>query len=109
MADTFRDREKGYETKFKLDEEYRFKAEARRNKMIGLWAAGKMGMSFSEADAYAKTVVAADFDEPGSEDVVRKVMADLNAKKAGVTEDDLRSEMVRLYGEALSTISEESK
>ena len=107
MADTFRDREKGYEAKFKLDEEQRFKAEVRRNKMIGLWAAGKMGMGPADADQYAKAVVAADFDEPGSEDVVRKVMADLSAKKAEVSETEVRAEMARLYGEALRELAEQ--
>jgi hypothetical protein len=108
MADTFGDREKGYEAKFKLDEEKRFKAEARRNKMIGLWAAAKMGMSTSEAETYAKTVVAADFEEPGSEDVVRKIVADLESKNAGISEADIRGEMVRLYGEALESLAKGS-
>jgi hypothetical protein len=106
MADAFQDRGKGYEANFKLDEERRFNAEARRNKMIGLWAAAKMGMSFNEAEIYAKTIVSVNLDEPGPENVMRKIMTDLDAKKAAVSEDDVRSTMVRLYGEALNEISQ---
>ncbi len=72
----FDEREKGYEGKWKRDEELRFKVTARRNKLLGLWAAQKFGMEGGDADAYAKTVVIADFDRPCDDDVVEKVMAD---------------------------------
>jgi len=77
---TFDDRETAFEAKFAHDEEMTFKAEARANKMLGLWAAEKMGLSGDEADAYAKTVIIADFEEAGHEDVIRKVTADLEGK-----------------------------
>ena len=80
---TFDKREEGFEKKFAVDEELKFKANARRNRLLGLWAAGKLD-SPAEADAYAKDVVAADFEEAGEEDVFRKIRQDLDAK--GVTE-----------------------
>jgi hypothetical protein len=86
---TFDKREEGFEKKFALDEELKFKAEARCNKLLGLWAAEKLGLSGAEAEAYAKSVVLVDFDEPGIGDVVRKVVADLSAKKIAVTEQDI--------------------
>jgi len=107
MADTLRDREKGYEAKFKMDEEYRFKAEVRRNKMIGLWAAERMGLAGTDKETYAKEVVASDFDEPGPDDVVRKLVADFGRRKVNVSEDEIRAEMVRLYGAALEAIAKE--
>ena len=79
---TFDDRENAFEAKFAHDSEMQFKAEARRNKLLGLWAAGLMGKSGDEAAAYALSVVSADFEEAGSEDVVRKVAADLTARPA---------------------------
>lgn len=102
---TFSDREKGEEAKYAFDEETRFKIEARRNKLLGLWAAGKVGLSGDAAEAYAKTVVAADFDQPGEEDVFAKVMADLKAKNASVTEADLRKQMAVLREEARKQIA----
>ena len=83
---TFDKREEGFEKKFALDEEQKFKAEARRNKLLGLWAAEKLGMTGDAATAYAKEVVAADFEEAGDDDVLRKVMGDLAAKGVAVTE-----------------------
>ena len=76
---TFDKREEGFEKKFAHDEELKFKAEARRNKLAGLWAAEKLGITGADAEAYAKTVVAADFEEPGVGDVVRKLRADFDA------------------------------
>ena len=78
---TFDQRKDAFENKFAHDEELRFKASARRNKLLGLWAAEKLGKSGAEADAYAKSVVVADFEEAGDEDVVRKVKADFAAGK----------------------------
>ena len=77
---TFDDRETAFEAKFAHDEEMQFKADARRNKLLGLWAAGLLGKSGDDAEAYAKTVVLADFEEAGHEDVVRKVAGDLGDK-----------------------------
>ena len=74
---TFDDRENAFENKFAHDEEMKFRAEARRNKLLGLWAAELLGKTGDEADAYAKEVVKADFEEAGHEDVVRKVAGDL--------------------------------
>lgn len=77
---TFDDRERAYETKFAHDAELNFKAEARRNRLLGEWAAGLLGKSGDDARAYALTVVTSDFDEPGDEDVYRKLAADLAGK-----------------------------
>jgi hypothetical protein len=82
---TFDDRERGFETKFARDEDMLFRVHARRNKLVGLWVAEALKMSPADADAYAKTVVQADFEEAGDADVIRKVIADL---KAGGVETD---------------------
>jgi hypothetical protein len=84
---TFDDRETAFENKFAHDEELQFKITARRNKLVGLWAAEQMGLTPEEADAYAKSVVQADFEESGDEDVVRKLLGDLTS--AGVETDDV--------------------
>jgi len=78
----FNDREKGFETKFARDQEMEFRIIARRNKLLGVWAAGLMGLTLEETDAYAKAVVQADFEEAGDEDVIRKVLGDLTAAEA---------------------------
>ena len=83
---TFDDRERAQEAKFAHDAELNFKAEARRNRLLGEWAAVKMGLNAAETDAYAKAVVQADFEEAGDEDVIRKLLGDLTA--AGVETDD---------------------
>lgn len=100
----FDKREEGFEKKFALDEELRFKAMARRNKMLGLWAAEKLGLASGEVDAYAKTVVMADFDEPGDEDVYRKVRADFDAKGAKISDEDIRRAMNDLLAKAIEEI-----
>ena len=84
---TFDDRESAFESKFARDEELQFKVTARRNKLLGLWAAEQMGLTPEEADAYAKSVVQADFEVAGDEDVVRKLLGDLT--NAGVETDDV--------------------
>jgi hypothetical protein len=96
---TFDKREEGFEKKFALDEEQKFKAEARRNKLLGLWVAERLGLSGDAAAAYAKAVVAADFEEP--EGVIRKVTADLGAKGAAVTPAQLRAKMDELMAQAV--------
>ncbi len=83
---TFNDRENAFENKFASDEELQFKVTARRNKLVGLWAAEKMGLTAEESDSYAKSVVQADFEEAGDEDVVRKILGDLTS--AGVDSDE---------------------
>jgi len=93
---TFDDREKGFEQKYKHDQELQFKVNARRNRLLGLWAAERMGLSGAAADDYAKTVVQADFERPGDSDVVEKVLKDLNDKGVSVTEVQVRKEMERL-------------
>src|SRR5438445_12809440 len=97
---TFDKREEGFEKKFALDEEQKFRAEARRNKLLGLWVAEKLGLSGDAASNYAKDVVAADFEEAGDADVLRKVAGDLKAKGADLTEGEIRQQMDRLMGEA---------
>lgn len=102
----FDQREKGYENKFAHDEELRFKATARRNKLLGLWAAEKMGIVGDDADAYAKEVVKADFEEPGDEDVFRKVRADFDERKLDVSDHQIRREMETLMDRAVKEIEE---
>jgi len=96
------DREKAFESKFALDEELKFKAEARRNKLLGLWAAGLLGKP--DAEAYAKDVVAADFEEAGHEDVVRKIRADFDAAGVAQTDDQIRLKMLELLSEAVTQV-----
>jgi hypothetical protein len=93
---TFDDREKAFEEKFKHDQELRFKVHARRNKLLGLWAGGRMSLTPADAEAYAKTVVEADFQKPGDEDVLQKVLKDLTGKGISVSAADVRREMERL-------------
>ena len=93
---TFDDREKGFESKFALDQDQEFRAMARRNKLLGLWAAEKMGLSPDSAEDYAKAVVRADFEQPGEEDVFRKIAGDFKASGLTVSEGELRSKMDEL-------------
>ena len=99
---TFDKREEGFEKQFAHDEELRFKAMARRNKMLGLWAASVLGKSGADAEAYAKEVVLADFEEAGDNDVLRKVLKDLQPK--GVTEQQIRAQMTELLAQAVEQI-----
>ncbi|PYE89735.1 DUF1476 domain-containing protein [Phyllobacterium leguminum] len=100
------DRKDAFEKKFAHDAELKFKAEARRNKLLGLWAAEKLGKSGEEAEAYAKTVVAADFEEAGDEDVFRKVRADFDAAGVNESDDEIRRAMQELLVEAVRQIQE---
>jgi len=97
------DREKAFENKFAHDEALRFKAEARRNKLLGLWAAEKLGKNGEEADAYAKEVIRSDFAEPGDEDVFRKIRGDFDA--AGVEQSD--HQIRRTMQELMTTAREQ--
>ena len=101
---SFDKRQEGFEKKFAHDEELRFKAEARRNKMLGAWAAEKLGYSGEKAEAYAKEVVLADFQEPGDEDVYRKVKGDFEAANVDVSEHQLRREMADLLEKAIAEV-----
>ncbi len=105
---TFDKREEGFERKFALDEEMRFRATARRNKLLGQWAAEKLGLSGAEAEAYAKAVVAADFEEAGDDDVFRKIRKDFDAKKVEQSDHQIRRTMDELLGKALQQLQSES-
>jgi hypothetical protein len=106
MSDSFHNREKSFEAKHKQEEELQFRAEARRNKLVGLWAAAKMGLDGSDAAAYAKSVVMADLDEPGIDDLLRKVMGDFAERGVKVSEDELRAEMDRQMAAAIDQVKE---
>lgn len=97
---TFDRREEGFEKKFALDEEQKFKAEARRNKLLGLWAAERLGMSGDAASVYAREVVASDFDEAGH-GAARKVTGDLEAKGVAITPAQLRAKIDELMVQAV--------
>jgi hypothetical protein len=101
---TFDKREEGFEKKFAHDEELRFKATARRNKLLGLWVAEKLGKTGADADAYAKAVVMSDFEEAGDDDVFRKVKADLDAANAGQSEHQIRRTMDELMATAIAQV-----
>ncbi|MGL4974689.1 MAG: DUF1476 domain-containing protein [Bosea sp. (in: a-proteobacteria)] len=101
---SFDQRKDAFENKFALDEELRFKATARRNKLLGLWAAEKLGKSGTDADAYAKSVVLADFEEAGDDDVMRKVRTDLTAGGAATSDGDIRAAMDKLMAKAIEDI-----
>lgn len=101
---TFDKREEGFEKKFALDEEQKFKAEARRNKLLGTWAAEKLGISGDAAAAYAKEVVAADFEEAGDSDVLRKVAGDFAKKGVAISEAEVRAKMSELMAVAAGQV-----
>ena len=105
----FDSRERGFESKFAHDAELKFKAEARRNKLLGLWAAELMGMTDSQAADYYKEVVKADFEEVGDEDVYRKIKGDLDAKGVDISEHRVRKAMEDLMREAQQQILSESR
>ncbi|HKS20827.1 MAG TPA: DUF1476 domain-containing protein [Bradyrhizobium sp.] len=101
---TFDKREEGFEKKFALDEEQKFKAEARRNRLLGQWAAEKLGITGDAASAYAKEVVAADFEEAGDGDVLRKVVGDLTNKGIAISEAEVRAKMDELMATAVMQV-----
>jgi len=101
---TFDKREEGLEKQFAHDAELRFKATARRNKLLGMWAAGKLGLTGAEAEAYAKEVVLADFEEPGDDDVFRKVRKDFDAKGVVQSDHQIRRTMEELLAQAVAQI-----
>jgi len=99
---TFNDREKGFETKYALDQEQEFRAIARRNKLLGLWAAEKMGLNDDGAQEYGRAIVRADFEQPGEEDVYRKIAGDFEGSGLAVSEGEIRRKM-----DELSTVARE--
>ena len=105
---TFDDRERAEEARYALDQETQFKVMARRNKLLGLWAAEKMGVTGDAAEGYAKEVIAADFEEAGDEDVYRKLSGDLNAKNTGVGEAEIRAKMAELMAVAKGQLMDEA-
>ena len=107
MSNGFEDRKTAAEAKFRHDEEFKFKATARRNKLLGLWAAGLMNIEGADADAYAKQVVVSDFEEPGDDDVLRKVLGDLQANGRSENETDVRRQMDRLLDEAKAELMQD--
>lgn len=101
---TFNDREQGFERKYALDQEQEFKAHARRNRALGQWAAGLMGLQESHIDEYAKAVVKSDFELPGDEDVLRKVFEDLKGAGVNVSEGEVRMKMDELLAQARESV-----
>lgn len=101
---TFDKREEAFEKKFVVDEELKFKAEARRNRLIGLWAAAKLGFSGEAATAYSREVVAAEFSEGGDAAVIAKLISDLAAKGVTVTEDGIRAQMGEFLVQAIAEV-----
>jgi hypothetical protein len=101
---TFDKREEGFEKQFAHDEELKFKATARRNKLLGLWAADKLGLAGAEAEAYAQAVVVADFDEPGDHDVFRKIRKDFDAKSVVQSDHQIRRTMDELMAQAVAAL-----
>ncbi len=101
---TFDNREKAAENKFAHDAEMQFKASARRNKMLGMWAAAKLGKSGADADTYAKSVVMADFEEVGDDDVLRKVSKDFAAGGVAIADSEIRATMDELLAKAAAEI-----
>ena len=109
MADAFKDREKGFESKWAHDEEMRFRVMARRNKLLGLWAAQELGMSDDQAKEYAMAVVQSDFKEAGDEDVFRKVRGDFDTAKLARADRAIRSKMEELLAVAGEQVMGETK
>jgi hypothetical protein len=105
----FEEREKGFERKFALDEELKFRATARRNRLLGLWAAEQMGVTGEEAQAYAREVIKADLVEPGDEDVFRKIRADFDAKGVTLSDHQIRRQIADFMAQAVSQIEAEAK
>ncbi len=101
---TFDKREEGFEKRFAVDEELKFKANARRNKLLGMWAAEKLALTGAEAEAYAKTVVMADFEEAGDDDVFRKIRKDFDDKGVKESDHQIRRTMDELMAKAIEAL-----
>ncbi len=105
---SFDNREKGFESKFAHDENLEFKANARRNKLLGLWLGGLMNKSQEEAESYAKQVIIADFEEAGDEDVFRKLRGDADAAELDLSDHQIRKKMEELMAQAREQVHNES-
>lgn len=103
---TFDEREKAFERKFAHDEELRFKSTVRRNKLLGIWAAEKLGMSGAEAEGYVKDVIRADFEQPGDDDIIRKLRKDFDAKGVAQTDDQIRAVMLEMMATAIRQLED---
>ncbi len=106
---SFDDRERAEEARYAMDQQSQMRVTARRNKLLGLWAAGLMGVTGAEAEAYAKSVVIADLEEAGDGDVIRKVLADLSAAGVTRTEAQIKEELARLLPVAREEIARDNK
>ena len=107
MEDTLRERQKGHEAKYKLDEELKFKAGARRNKLVGLWAAERLGMNAPEAETYAKEMVGAGFADGEGRGVIDKIANDFQDRGLKIGENEIREEMMRLLAVARDQVANE--
>ncbi|HZB52565.1 MAG TPA: DUF1476 domain-containing protein [Reyranella sp.] len=105
---TFNEREKAFEKKYEHDQDLKFKVNARRNKLLGLWAAGLMGKSGADAEAYAKEVVLADYEKPGDSDVIEKLVKDLAAAGKPMEDHTIRKQAERLAAEAKEQFMKET-
>lgn len=105
---TFDERQKGFEKKFAMDQDLKFRAESRRNKMMAEWAAAKLGITGAALDDYVKAVRKADLEEKGDDDVFRKIRKDLDAKSVAVTDNEIRETMFRFLEAAVTQIQGES-
>jgi len=106
MVNSFGNREKGFEAKFKLDQEIEFQITARRNKLLGLWLAEKLGLNESEKDTFAASIVASDLEEPGDKDVIRECMANIEERNVKISDDDIRNKIIEFTEEAHKQIVE---
>jgi hypothetical protein len=106
---TFDDRQKSFEMKFERDQDLQFKVNARKNKLLGLWAAGIMDKSGADAEGYAKEVVLADFDKPGDDDVIQKLVKDLAVAGKPTEEQTIRKQAERLMAEAKTQFMADKK
>jgi hypothetical protein len=106
---TFDERQKGFEKKFAMDQDLKFRAESRRNKMIAEWAGAKLGITGAPLEDYIKAVRKADLEEKGDDDVFRKIRGDLDAKSIAVTDADIRDAMFKFLETAVAQIQGESK
>jgi hypothetical protein len=106
MSDAFGDREKGFERKFQLDQDQQFRAQIRRDKLFGQWAAAQLGKTGADVDAYAQEVVDSNFEKPGDDDMIGKVSKDLGGK---VSDADLKKKLSEMYGQAAQAVAAEKK
>jgi hypothetical protein len=107
MSDAFKDREKGFEAKYKIDQEKAFKVGTRRDKLFGQWLAGKLGITGDAAAQYAKDVVASNFEKPGDDDMLAKVKADIAAKGVAIDDKELLAKLSEVEAEAARQIISE--